>query len=123
MKYKFRMYYLYYLGRLVALKLRILPLNISLYIGKILGRLAFWIIAKYRNITIENLQIAFGREKNEGEINQIAIRVFENLGKVAVEIINFSKINKSNIDRFVRIVNADIITNAFKAGKGVIILT
>lgn len=123
MRFKYRRYYLYYLGRVVAFKYYILPLAIGLHIGKAFGRLAFWVLAKYRNIAIENLKLAFGKEKTEIEIRRIAARAFENLGKTAVEIVNFPKINKSNIDRFVRIKNIEILDKAFEKGRGVLVLT
>ncbi len=123
MKFKFRRYYLYYLARLAAYKIYILPISIGLYIGKILGALAFWVLFKYRDIAISNLELAFSGEKSKPEIRRIAKQVFENLGKTAVEVINFPKLNKKNIDKFVRIVNLDIVDKAFEKGKGVIILT
>ncbi len=123
MKFKFRRYYLYYLGRFFALIFYIIPLGIGLRIAKILGRIAFWALPRYRNITIENLRIAFGGEKSEAEIRTIARKVFENLGKNAVELVNFPKINKRNFRKFVRLKNRAALDRAFEKGKGVIIIT
>lgn len=123
MKFKFRRYYLYYLGKAAAFKFYILPLNVGLYIGKLLGALAFCILARYRNVTIENLQAAFGKEKTKNEIRGIAKRVFENLAKNTVELVNFPKINKDNIKKLVQVENIDRLNKAFELGKGVIILT
>lgn len=123
MKFKFRRYYLYYLARTFCGLFYILPINIGLRVGAALGRIAFHITAKYRNITLSNLRRAFGGSKTPDEINKIARRTFENLGKNAVELINFPKINKDNLSRFVRIENLSVIDTALKDGKGAIVLT
>lgn len=123
MKFRFRRYYLYYLGRVAAFLIFLLPLRVSLGIARVVSRAAFWCLPEYRRIAIENLTAAFGGEKTAREIRRIARRVFENLGMVAVELINFPKINAANIDRFVTIKGTDILEAAFRKGKGVIILT
>jgi KDO2-lipid IV(A) lauroyltransferase len=123
MKLKYRRYYLYYLGRVLAFKFYILPLSVGLFIAALLGRIAFCVLGKYRRITIENLKTAFGTEKSEIEIRAIARGVFENLAKIAVEMINFPKITEANLDKFVQIENIGVIDEAFKKGKGAIILT
>ena len=102
MKFKFRRYYLYYWGRCLAFIFSLIPLPVGLFIAGLMGRVGFGLVSKYRNITIDNLRSAFP-EKSEREVREIALKVFENLGKTAAEIVNFPKINKANIDRFVRI--------------------
>ncbi len=122
MKFKFRRYYLYYWGRCLAFIFSLIPLPVGLFIAGFMGRVGFGLVSKYRNITIDNLRSAFP-EKSEREVREIALKVFENLGKTAAEIVNFPKINKANIDRFVRIENLDILDNELKKGKGAIVLT
>ncbi|MFH1189610.1 MAG: lysophospholipid acyltransferase family protein [Candidatus Omnitrophota bacterium] len=122
MRFKFRRYYLYYWGRCLAFVLYLLPAGSALAIGSLLGRIGFRLLGKYRNLTIDNLRSAFPG-KSGSEIRRLAAKVFENLGKTAVEFINFPKIDKSNIDRFVRIENVGILEGELKKGRGVIILT
>lgn len=122
MKFKYRRYYLYYWGRCLAFIVYLMPLSMGRVIAKLLSRIAFFLVPKYRNITIDNLRSAFP-DKSEAEINKIAIKVFENLGKVAVELVNFPKINKSNIDKLVRMDNAHILDEEYKKGKGIVLLT
>src|SRR3990167_7291094 len=123
MKFKTRRYYLYYLARLAAFIFYLIPVSAGLRIAGILGKLIFWVLVKYRAIAIENLKDAFGKEKQDGEIEGIARRVFENLCKNAVELVNFPKINKANLERRVKVENIGIIDKAFQNGNGVIILT
>jgi KDO2-lipid IV(A) lauroyltransferase len=123
MKFKFRRYYLYYLGRCLAFLFYAIPLSVGLSIAGLLGRAAFGVLWKYRRTTVDNLKAAFGNEKSEAEIRSIALKVFENAAKVAVELVNFPKINESNIDRYVRMENSGIVDASFKAGRGTIKLT
>jgi len=122
MKFKFRRYYLYYWGRCLAFIFYLMPLPAGLAIASLLGRAGYWLVPKYRNLAIENLRLAFPG-KSELEIKRIAIKVFENVGKIAVELVNFPKISKSNIDNIVRMENADILERELKKGKGAIVLT
>ena len=122
MKYKYRRYYLYYLGRVAAFLVYLLPIRVASAIAAFLGRCAFYILPEYRNIAIDNLTHAFGSDKTPAQIRDIAIKVFENLGRNAAELINFPKINKENIDRFINIEGIDIVDGSFAKGKGTIIL-
>lgn len=123
MKFKFRRYCLYYLARTASALFYIIPLGIGLYIARAFGRILSRMLINYRKIAIENLKLAFDREKTRPEIEKIARQVFENLSANAAELVNFPKINRSNIDRFVKIKNIDIIDKALKDGKGAILLT
>lgn len=122
MKFKFRRYYLYYWGRCLAFIFYLMPVRVAAAIAARLGRIGFALAGKYRNLAIANLRFAFP-EKSEAEIKRLAIKVFENLGRTAAELISFPKINKSNIDDFVRIENIGMLNDALKKGKGAIVLT
>ncbi|MBI5144440.1 MAG: lysophospholipid acyltransferase family protein [Candidatus Omnitrophica bacterium] len=123
MRFKFRRYFLYYLARVAGALFYVIPLGIGSYIGRLFGRLVYRLLVRYRKIAINNLRIAFGREKAKREIEKIARQVFENLSVNTVELVNFPKINRSNIDKFVTIENIDIIDRALEGGKGAIVLT
>jgi KDO2-lipid IV(A) lauroyltransferase len=122
MRYKYRRYFLYYLGRVAASLAYLLPLRVASAIAAFFGRCAFYLLPEYRDIAIDNLTHAFGGEKSPGQIRRIARKVFENLGRNAAELINFPKINKKNIDRFINIEGIDIIDGSFTRGNGTIIL-
>ncbi len=122
MRYKYRRYFLYYLGRVFAFLVCLLPMSVGVGIAALLGRCAYLVLPKYRNLTIANLETAFGHEKSPGQIRRIAREVFVNLARSACEVINFPKINEKNIDRFVRIEGIEHVDRSFAAGKGTIIL-
>ena len=123
MKFKFRRYYLYYLGRTAAFFIYFLPPEIGLWLAGKLGILAYLILRDYRKITLDNLRLAFGKEKSEAQLRAIAKNVFANLGRNAFELIQFSRINSSNINKLVEVKGREFIEGAFRLGKGVIIIT
>ena len=123
MKFKLRRYFLYYIGRAVAFIFTIIPLRIGLAIASAVGILIFHGLPRYRNLTIDNLRYAFGSEKSDEELKDIAKRVFQNLGKNAVELVNLPKFNKARMDKFVRFRNRERLDKAYEKGKGIIVLT
>ncbi|MDD5428236.1 MAG: lysophospholipid acyltransferase family protein [Candidatus Omnitrophica bacterium] len=123
MKFKLRRYFLYYIGRAVAFVFTLIPLRVGLAIASGVGTLIFHGLPRYRNLTIDNLRYAFGSEKSDEELKGIAKRVFQNLGKNAVELVNLPKFNKARMDKFVRFRNRERLDKAYEKGKGIIVLT
>ncbi|MDD3905432.1 MAG: lysophospholipid acyltransferase family protein [Candidatus Omnitrophica bacterium] len=123
MKFKLRRYFLYYIGRAIAFIFTVIPLKAGLSIASGLGAFAFYILPRYRRLTIDNLRYAFGSEKSEAELEAIARRVFQNLGKNSLELVNLPKFNKKRMDKFVGFRNRERLDKAYEKGKGVIVLT
>lgn len=122
MKHKLRRSIIYYLLKAVSVIIILLPFEVGLVVGAVLGKLAYYIVRKERLKALVNLRIAFGNEKRESEIRHIACGVFANLGRNLVELINFPKINKGNIDRLIREKGLHKIDKALRRKKGLIIL-
>lgn len=123
MKFKLRRYILYYLGRAAAFIFTIIPVKAGLSIASFFGTLVFYSLARYRQITIDNLKYAFGNEKTETELRSIAKRVFQNLGKNTIELVNLPKFNRARMDKFIRFRNRERLDGAYEKGRGVIVLT
>ena len=62
----------------------LLPEGFALWCGKQMGGLFFHLDWERRKVALENLQVAFGKEKPERERRAIARRAFQNLGMMAV---------------------------------------
>ena len=62
-----------------------IPLILSFWFGRGLGRLGFYLDKKHREIVLNNIKTVFGQEKSTDEINLIAKKVFENLGMNLME--------------------------------------
>ncbi|MDD5440166.1 MAG: lysophospholipid acyltransferase family protein [Candidatus Omnitrophica bacterium] len=122
MKIKTRRYYYYYALLCGANLLWLLPIRFAIALGRISGCLAFLLIAKYRKVTLGNLRRAFP-SKTDNELFMIGRRVFENATANYAELVQTSKLNKYNIDRWVTAHDLARVDHGFSRGKGVIILT
>ncbi len=92
----------------------------SLFCAK-LGLLAFYIVKKERIKTIENLTIAYGKEKSKAEINAVAKEVFTNFGRAFGELA--IKMNLTDPDKFfsnVEVIGKQYPEAAYSRGKGII---
>ncbi len=111
----------YGLFRLLCFILNLLPFAWALQLGRWVGRSLYYILSKYRNVSLENLHFAFREEKSESEIRKIAIQSFENLGYFAIEFIRIPKI-LSNIQKYIVIKNDEPAFGALKLKKGMIFI-
>ncbi len=100
-----------------------IPINVSLWMGRQIGRIAFIINKKRRLIAYANLKAAFAKEKSPKELRGITKRVYQNLVQTFVELLNLTKVNRKYVDSYVEVVNMDRIRNAEKSGRGTILLT
>lgn len=100
-----------------------IPLFISLWIGRGLGRIAFYLDKKHREIALNNLMASFGDEKTSDEINIVAKKVFENLGMNVMEFCRLPWLKKENLDKYIECEGFENFKIAYDKGRGVIFLT
>lgn len=112
----------YFLFLTVASIIKILPLNISYFLGCILGRIAYLILPKYKKEALGNLRLAFP-DYSEKKIKTIVYLTFQNFGKCFVEFLHFSKANKENIKKYITIEGIDYLKGALDKEKGIIIFS
>lgn len=103
--------------------LSLIPLNISLWFGKALGRLAFYLDKKHRKIVLNNLNTAFGQEKSPDELNATAKTVFENLGMNFTEFFRLPWLKEPDLSGYVECEGFENFKKAYDKGRGVIFLT
>ena len=123
MKHKIRNEILFLSLKGFSFLILLLPLRLALKIGSSLGFLAYLFLPKQRQITLENLRLAFGKEKREKELRQISRLVFKNLGKNLVELLSFPKINKENIDKLISASGLEKVDALLKKGKGAVVIS
>ncbi len=70
----------YLLFRAVECVLRLLPVECCAWIGRMLGGAAYYVDAGHRKVALQNLRIAFGREKDEHWRRAVARAHFKSLG-------------------------------------------
>jgi Kdo2-lipid IVA lauroyltransferase/acyltransferase len=89
-----------------------------------LGRFAFAIMPHFRNLTIAHLGLAFGKEKSEKEIYELAKRVYVMLGKNAGDIFRSMEVKSlADLEKFLVTTGMENFQNANSKNKGVIFLT
>jgi Kdo2-lipid IVA lauroyltransferase/acyltransferase len=116
-------YLQYLLLRSLGLFVNLLPEGFSLWVGRQLGRIAFYLDRDRRQVALQNLRTAFSQEKSEKEIHLIAQRTFMNLGMTAVEFFRIPKMDVENVKKKVTVEgleNAQEVLNNKK--KGVLLL-
>ncbi|MBL7157132.1 MAG: lysophospholipid acyltransferase family protein [Candidatus Omnitrophica bacterium] len=121
MKIKTKRYYLYYLAAISGFIIAILPLRLGLYLANLAGGIVFAVAGKERKEALNNLRSSFP-EKSDSEIEEIAKKVFSNLCKNAVELINTYKLNRKNLDRWIKTEDLEKAERALSKGNGIIIL-
>ncbi len=102
---------------------KILPRQIALKAGEYMAVMPYYLSSRHRKITLDNLMIAYGNDKNELERKKIAKASFKNLGRVMAEFSRMPSYNKGFIDKIIEIEDWDNFENAIKKGKGIVFLT
>lgn len=107
--------------RVLSFVVNALPFSWAMAIGRWGGRMLYYLLPRYQKVAMENLRHAFGREKSEVQIKQIALQAFENLGFFAIEFICIPKIAKQ-LDQYVLIQNQKSVFKALEGGRGVVLI-
>ncbi len=100
----------------------LLPWKPALALGRFLGRIAYGIDKKHRNIAFRNLKESF-KEKTDKEVCTIVKKVYENFGMNMMEFARLPRFTSKNIDGFVDYKNLNYIEQAKRKGKGILLLT
>ena len=100
-----------------------IPRSPAVFIGGLMGKLAYWVLSNERQKTISNLKFAFEDKLNNNERKTIARNVFLNIGKNAVDAIRSKKYFQNEIKRLVDIEGLEHLNAVYNRGRGVIAVT
>ena len=95
----------------------------ALFIGRRLGEISYFLIAKNRRKVYANLKIAFGKTKTPSEIRMIVRDFYYAFGQNIVELSRLPLIAKEGYQKYVDIEGREHVDAAMKGGKGVIFLS
>jgi KDO2-lipid IV(A) lauroyltransferase len=115
-------YVVYLLVRGFSRFINLLPENFSLWVGRRLGSVMYYLDLEHRKIALQNLHIAFARDKSEREIRSIAKRNLQNLGMMAIEFFRLPKMNVEAFQGKVNVEGLEIYKKALNNGKGILLL-
>lgn len=100
-----------------------LPLAFIFGAGKGLGGLIYRFDKKRRNITLENLNRAYGYKLSLKEKEKIARGVFEHLAIMFFEFMRIPWLKKESIHKYVKCEGIENLTKALSRKKGVLFFT
>jgi KDO2-lipid IV(A) lauroyltransferase len=99
----------------------LLPYPLLLWLGSGVGFLHWFLGRSQRRRAVGQLQQRLGVAHPEAE--QIARRMFRNIGKTLLEVLYIPALTPEKLQRWVTIENWHYMTEALSRGKGVVILT
>jgi KDO2-lipid IV(A) lauroyltransferase len=102
---------------------RRLPRAMALWLFRNLGMLAFWLIRDAREKTLRHLRMAFGDQRRDEEIRQLARQVFRQLGLNAAEAMRMPNLLNAGLHKHIRFIGKEHLDRTYQRGKGVICLT
>ena len=112
----------FWLYRLAAGTLCLLPLTAIFRVGWALGTVAYFVSGKYRRLVQHNLGIAFGREKSVPELRTLARKHFAMLGANLLSSIKLPRLSREEIERVVKMEGLETLTTGAAAGKGFVMV-
>ena len=109
--------------RLMVAFFRILPRKPALLAGSLFGRIAPLFVRKDFRLAKEHLALAFGGEKSNQEIENLARDMFRNLAMNFVDTARLNTMTPDGVKNICIPHNFNIFYEKYKEGKGVIGLT
>lgn len=101
----------------------LLPLRVMYGLGKLSGDLVYLAWGDRRRITLNNLTLAFGGEKDPRQLRLIARQVYRNLMTGLCEVVRFVLLPAGHLDRRLTVEGRENLREALKQGRGVIALS
>ncbi len=93
-----------------------------LRIGKLIGRLTYYLDVPHRRIVRRNLAFAYPDWSRE-QVKNISRRTFQNLGITFLEILQLSALSREDILKKIRVVGLENLQRAQQSKKGLILVS
>ncbi len=118
-----RHYIVYRLITFFGFLVRRLPVHTALSLGERAADVVYRLVKRRREITMSNLQAAFGDEKSQRELKSIAIQSYRNLGKSFVEFLRFPLLTRESLWQLVTVQGIENLNRAMElSGKVVVFI-
>jgi len=99
-----------------------MPLKVSYALAVFIASIYSFISKKDREAAKANLKVLFP-SYNDKRLDAMARQIFINFAKYLVDFFGFSKVDKEYVNKYVKFEGFEILKNALKGGKGVILLS
>jgi KDO2-lipid IV(A) lauroyltransferase len=113
----------YSLLYLLFLLARPLPRGFLLAVGRGLGTFVYRVVRFRRDIVLDNLRHAFGKEKDERQLKKLAHAFYRNLGMTLMEFLSFPRLKKADILDLVRWRGEEYFSDVVARGKGAFLVS
>jgi KDO2-lipid IV(A) lauroyltransferase len=114
--------HIYHVLRLLILAMGRLPMCVADFCAHFLGLLWYKVDARHRNITLDNLTLAFGDRKSAAQIEILAKTVFKNIVNILFEVAWTLKFDRQTFLNHFTINGLDHFKAVHARGKGVLVL-
>ena len=112
----------YLLVRATSLILAVLPLGFAYLLARVIGNFAWHVLRYRRQIVMDNLQIAFGREMSKSQLEEIAAESYKQIAMSFIELLIGPKLQKE-IQRILQAEQIELIQELLRQGHGLITVT
>ncbi len=112
----------YVLTRAASATASLLPPPARRAIGRSVGSLVYAIDSRHRKITLANVHMAFGSEKNDAEKREIAEGAFRHFGAMLFELITLGRPAWKDLESRFEFEGAERLEEAQRRGKGVLLV-
>ena len=100
---------------------RLLPYDLLLFLGKILGNLYYLLIKKQRERAVAQMMPAL--QVSESEARKLVRKSFVNLARNVLDIFYMPNLNEKNLSDYIKIDHLERMRDALAEGHGVVVLT
>jgi lauroyl/myristoyl acyltransferase len=110
--------------RITSLLAGILPINVALFITKIITDGAYHLTyRKVRPIVESNLKVVLDQNKGPHEIKKLTYTIFQNFARFIYEFLRLPWLGEWDLSHRIVMYGIDKVDRALEQGKGVIVLT
>ncbi len=109
--------------RSLAMLLGLVPASVRNFCADALGGAFYAIDRHHRRVAIDNLTRAFGGEKQDPEIRDIARHTFQNICRIFFEICWALRLEECQLSKYFSVSGTDHYRRAMAGGKGVLLFT
>jgi len=103
--------------------IRALPLNLSFFLGRRLGDLLYNFDFKHKAVAYVNIKRVFGAKMPPCALSRLVRNFYQSFGQSIIEVFLIPVIDRNYIAKYVNIEGKEGVFNAFKKGKGAILIT
>src|SRR3989338_7504787 len=101
---------------------RLLPFGVALFIGRIIGILAYYFDTRHKTLAYANLKMVFADSKSPAEIKCITKQLFRNYGQNFIDLFRMPLIKPENFQKLITVAGIENLSQARQQGEGAIVL-